>query len=147
MGLDMYLYKKVYIGANYEHNKISGTLALKKDEEPIDININRIVYIIENQAYWRKANQIHHWFVKNVQCGEDDCKPYEVSGEQLLELVDLCKRVLANHSLAEELLPTYEGFFFGNYTYDDYYFSDLEDTVEQLSDIKPDEYYEYRASW
>lgn len=147
MGLDMYLYKKTYIGANYEHNCISGTLALKRQEEPINVNINKIVYIIENQAYWRKANQIHHWFVQNVQGGEDDCKPYEVSGEQLLELVELCKKVLADHSLAEELLPTYEGFFFGNYEYDEDYFYDLQNTVNQLSDIDSDSYYEYDSSW
>ena len=147
MGLDMYLYKKNYIGANYEHNHINGTLALKREEEPINIDINKIVYIIENQAYWRKANQIHYWFVLNVQHGEDDCKPYEVSGEKLLELVDLCKKVLANHSLAEEYLPTYEGFFFGSYDYDEYYFEDIESTIEQLSDIDPDEYYEYQSSW
>ena len=24
-------------------------------------------------AYWRKANQIHAWFVDNVQQGNDDC--------------------------------------------------------------------------
>lgn len=147
MGLDMYLYKRTYIGANYEHNKINGTLALKKDEEPINIQLNRVVYIVENQAYWRKANQIHYWFVKNVQDGEDDCKSYEVSGEELLELVEICKKVLADHSLAGELLPPYEGFFFGNYTYDDYYFYNLESTIEQLKDVDPDEYYEYRSSW
>ena len=147
MGLDMYLYKKIYIGANYEHNKINGTLALKKDEKPIDIQLNRVVYIVEDQAYWRKANQIHYWFVKNVQDGEDDCKPYEVSGEELLELIEICKKVLADHSLADKLLPTYEGFFFGSYSYDDDYFYDLENTIEQLKNVVPDEYYEYRSSW
>ena len=99
MGLDMYLYKKVYVGANYEHNQISGTLALKRREEPIEIDLQKVIYITESVAYWRKANQIHYWFVKNVQYGEDDCKPYIVYGEKLLELVELCKKVLKNQHL------------------------------------------------
>lgn len=35
--------------------------------------------ISEQVAYWRKANQIHRWFVNIVQGGEDDCNPYEVT--------------------------------------------------------------------
>lgn len=42
-------------------------------------------------AYWRKANQIHKWFVDNVQKGEDDCGYYKVSKKKLEELRDLCK--------------------------------------------------------
>lgn len=32
-------------------------------------------------GYWRKANHIHNWFIKNVQNGKDDCSVYEVSRE------------------------------------------------------------------
>ena len=46
-------------------------------------------------AYWRKANQIHQWFVENVQGGEDECKPHYVNREQLGDLRQLCLRVLA----------------------------------------------------
>ena len=49
--------------------------------------------LFDNVGYWRKANQIHAWFVENVQNGCDDCKAYEVSEEQLEELLDICKRV------------------------------------------------------
>ena len=105
MGLDMYLNKKTYVGANYDFNNVTGTLALKRNDVPIPINLNKIRYILEEQAYWRKANQIHRWFVNNVQEGVDDCGIYEVYGEQLLELVELCRRVLADHSLADSLLP------------------------------------------
>ena len=49
--------------------------------------------IIEHVGYWRKANQIHHWFVENVQDGEDDCGDYEVSVEQLKYLLDICKLI------------------------------------------------------
>jgi hypothetical protein len=49
--------------------------------------------IIEQVGYWRKSNQIHNWFVENVQNGVDDCGAYEVNEYQLQELLDLCKRV------------------------------------------------------
>ena len=49
--------------------------------------------IMEQVGYWRKANAIHNWFVKNVQEGVDDCKDYYVSLESLKELLDLCLEV------------------------------------------------------
>lgn len=55
--------------------------------------------IFQNVAYWRKANQIHNWFVNNVQGGEDDCGTYEVPKEQLKELIDVCNRVLSASKL------------------------------------------------
>lgn len=45
-------------------------------------------------GYWRKANQIHKWFVENVQEGEDDCKEYYVSREKLKELLGKVNRIL-----------------------------------------------------
>lgn len=58
------------------------------------VDLKKVSYIIEEAAYWRKSNQIHQWFVQNVQDGNDDCKDYYVSREQLKELVELCKTVL-----------------------------------------------------
>lgn len=48
---------------------------------------------------WRKANQIHNWFVGNVQNGVDDCDANEVSKEQLEELLEICTNVLAHSKL------------------------------------------------
>lgn len=97
MGLDQYLSKKIYIGANYEHNNVKGTIELTRgrDNKPVKVDLKKVTYITEKVAYWRKANQIHKWFVDNVQDGNDDCKDYYVSREQLKELVDLCKTVLS----------------------------------------------------
>lgn len=49
--------------------------------------------ISEQVAYWRKANHIHKWFVENVQGGDDNCEYYEVSKEQLEDLIDVCNIV------------------------------------------------------
>ncbi len=95
MGLDMYLTRKIYIGAEYEHRKVTGVIDIKIGDKPVHINFNKVSYIEEKAAYWRKCNQIHKWFVDNAQKGEDDCGTYDVSVEQLQELVDLCKKVIA----------------------------------------------------
>ena len=44
-------------------------------------------------AYWRKANQIHNYFVNYVQGGNDDCGNYDVSKKQLEDLLYKCKEV------------------------------------------------------
>ena len=147
MGLDMYLSKRTYIGANYEHNAVTGTIDIFRRGEHVNIDLHKVTYIYEEVAYWRKANHIHRWFVENVQNGEDDCREYEVSGKQLKELIKLCRKVLRNKSKADELLPTQSGFFFGGTDYDEYYFEDIKNTIKMLKDIKEDEDYEYCASW
>jgi hypothetical protein len=102
-------------------------------------------------GYWRKENAIHKWFVDNVQDGEDNCAEYFVGREQLEELKELCEKVLADHSLAEELLPTQEGFFFGSTEFDEWYFTGLRDTVEIVKLCLSPEYenweFTYQSSW
>jgi hypothetical protein len=93
-----------------------------------------------NIGYWRKANQIHGWFVKHIQDGVDNCGEYPVSRERLVELLDTVKQVLdGDKAMARELLPVTEGFFFGNYNEDDgyneWYYEQLRDTETMLTDI------------
>lgn len=147
MGLDMYLYKATYIGGKYDFNNVSGNVDIFKNDERLPIDIKTIEYILEEKAYWRKANAIHRWFVDSVQGGIDNCGMYYVSANRLLDLVDTCKKVLADHELAEKLLPTQEGFFFGNTSYEQDYFDDLQHTVDALSDVKEGEEYYYHSSW
>jgi len=151
MGLDMYLSKKIYLGANYEHNNVKGKIELTqgKDNKPVIINPNKVTYIIEAAAYWRKANQIHRWFVEKVQDGTDDCGYYYVEQAQLKELISDCKKVLENKDKAAELMPSANGFFFGGTDYDEWYFKDIEDTIKQLEEALTDESaeFEYHSSW
>lgn len=63
-------------------------------------------------------------------------------------------KFIKDPTLAKELLPVREGFFFGNYdektAYDQYYYQDLVDTKkileEALKDIGDFSYY-YDSSW
>lgn len=107
-----------------------------------------------NVAYWRKANQIHNWFVDNVQNGIDNCQSSYVTREQLKELVCQCKAVLKgkSKSKAKNILPSTTGLFFGSTDYDEYYFEDLKYTIKQINYIlnnpKFDDWdFYYQASW
>jgi hypothetical protein len=103
-------------------------------------------------AYWRKANQIHEWFVENVQGGEDECNPHHVSREQLQELRDLCSSLLKkkDRDAAAVGLAPISGFFFGSTEIDEWYWKELENTVEQLARVlkaPEDVSFIYQSSW
>ena len=59
-------------------------------------------------------------------------------------------KLIQNPEVAEELLPTTSGFFFGSTEYDDWYLDHLRHTVkvleEELKETK-DGWYSYQASW
>ena len=106
-------------------------------------------------GYWRKANAIHKWFVDKCANGVDECQKIYVSKDKLQELLTTCKDVEQNHNLAEELLPTSKGFFFGGVEYNDWYFEDLKYTIDLIEKVlkffdehKSEDYrVEYEASW
>ena len=137
MGLDMYLCTNSRPLAKVIRDKANDDAGVIEDKNIYEVqkSINNSAFHRGQVAYWRKANAIHQWFVDNCQGGEDDCRLAYVSYESLSELLNDVKSVLDNHELAEELLPTQEGFFFGSTAYDDYYWEDLEETKEQLEFI------------
>ena len=131
MGLDMFLSGKIYLSPRDKNNKKIKELFKEINE----IGNSDYVIVELGVGYWRKANAIHNWFVKNIQNGNDDCKEYWVKREKLKELKELCNKVLKDKNKAPELLPTISGFFFGNLEYDGYYFHYLEDTVKIIDKI------------
>lgn len=150
MGLDMYLNAKRYL---WDHDESDKTVISQLAGMDLGNNGRRIKQLECSIMSWRKANAIHEWFVQNVQHGEDDCKEYYCSNERLKELVDKCKATIANRDQAKELLPTTEGFFFGSTDYDQFYFEDLEGTIQELEPLLADseflknwEFY-YSSSW
>ena len=144
MGLDMYLKGKVFLDYNSpEREDIAKMLEIDEyDVSAVTVEL----------GYWRKANHIHKWFVDNVQNGVDNCGEYFVTKQDLETLLLICKQALEDKTKASSLLPTQQGFFFGGQEYDDWYFDDLESTVEILE--KALNFYNekivdiyYRASW
>lgn len=146
MGLDMYLVKKNYVGAKYEHRKVKGEVEIEVEGRLLDIDFKKITYIIEEVGYWRKANAIHGWFVANVQGGKDDCGEYYVSYEKLQELKNLCMKAYECPNPVSILPPT-AGFFFGSDKVDGYYYDDLKHTIDVLSGLDKNGEYYYQSSW
>ena len=138
MGLDMYLWREIYVGAEYTHRGVTGSIELNYQGTRLPVNFKKVSTITEEAMYWRKANAIHNWFVENVQDGQDDCRKYWVDIDKLIELRKTIKKVLQNHKLASELLPTSVGFFFGETDYDSYYYESLEETEKELFQIIKD---------
>jgi hypothetical protein len=155
MGLDMYLSAKRYLWSDKDKaisEQVGEIIGVQGDQERRFNGSSLVVKEISLDAmYWRKANAIHGWFVNVVQDGDDDCNSYDVERSQLQTLHDLCKDIL-EHPDAErdaDLEPT-QGFFFGSYEKDEWYYQDLKNTVEGLERVLalPDEYsFSYQASW
>ena len=83
--------------------------------------------------YWRKANQIHKWFVDNIQGGVDNCEVYEVSIDQIKKLHRVVKETLRTKNTSK--LPPDNGFFFGSTTVDEFYWEDLRSTKKYLEEM------------
>jgi hypothetical protein len=150
MGLDMYLDKRTYV-KQWEHidEAKQYKVEVTRGGEPTNIDPKKVKYIIEEAGYWRKANAIHKWFVDNCQNGVDDCRDAYVGFDDLQALLDLCRIVIIDKSKAEQLLPSTSGFFFGNTEYDEWYYNDIQNTIEILEkavEDKDGEYY-YTSSW
>lgn len=149
MGLDMYLTHKTYV-RNWDHQEENERHTITiTGPSAATIKPERIKFIEEEVMYWRKANAIHGWFVKNCQNGVDECQYTYVSPEKLTELRDLCRKILKKE-LTPDALPPCEGFFFGSVDIDEDYYEDLRVTDEGLTVVLEEkscgDFY-YHSSW
>ena len=148
MGLDMYLSAKKHLSKiNYKVLQENNELDYNSPEAiyPEFNNLMQLTQLTDvatdmygasvevTCAYWRKANQIHSWFVREVQGGEDNCGEYYVSSDKLIELLAICKHSLENKDPA--LLLPQGGFFFGSTDIDEWYWNDIKSTISQLERI------------
>ena len=154
MGLDMYLEARKFVSSYSDaeaYQNLKQQMALADGDLPHS-NFGTLSLEV---MYWRKVNAVHDWFVREVQGGEDNCGTYHVSKEKLAELLDLCKRVVDKQddtTVAEELLPSASGFFFGSTDYDEYYYEGLLWTIEGIERILNNPAYNgmdfyYHSSW
>jgi len=167
MGLDMTMYKKTYV-QNWEHQKPEQkhTIIVKLGGNVReDIKPERIAYITEVVAYWRKFNALHNWIVDNCAEGRDECQEIYISQndmENLLNALKEAKNVLDRASMKKatiqtgwdtngdtftdidvydcedeikEILPPASGFFFGSTQIDEYYKSEVERTIEIIDTL------------
>jgi hypothetical protein len=94
MGLDMYLKGRMW------HWSCWNNPALERVEED-----KKVDEIIVKLGYWRKHPDLHGFIVKTFANGKDDCKPVELSIDDLNKIIAAVQR---------EELPHTEGFFFGD---------------------------------
>lgn len=173
MGLDQYLTLRNK-AANKRYEQIIDYYNLPEKEQsktkcpdyPTSCNIHGVKWknidhktepVEVELLYWRKANQIHNWFVKHVQNNVDDCDYYIVSIDKLHALYKTLNSIAEKVTLIEEdedsfdikfkenelevkafcesTLPTCDGFFFGSTDYDKYYFLNIIQTVKNLKRI------------
>lgn len=160
MGLDMYLRQSEYFsGYNFLRNsadperrgqvsrfdRLAECVKAKPAAEAPSIHVETTV------AYWRKANAIHGWFVRELADGVDQCQQIEVTRANLQSLVAQCKAVKATMDRAKEAgkglvipdeennpLPPTEGFFFGDIDDAQWYYDDLTETITKLEKILED---------
>lgn len=157
MALEMHLFRNQQKDAEWHGHFGAGGKAKRLHVEDGSPLLKR-----EEIGFWQEANQIHGWFVDNVQKGEDDRQEYYVSRTQLGNLLASVQEVLDNSALvlkkqsegrfwydtlinsedegyvienpstAKEYLPTREGFFFGSLDYDQQYLDQLRHTRDIL---------------
>ena len=168
----MTLTEEVYIGGNYEHRKVVGSIDIRIGKRDLNIELNKVRDITLHVGYWRKANSIHDWFVENIADGVDNCEKVYVSHSKLLELKAACISTLETLKTCTKKVETRKdfqdkpfectsydtsgvdmelnplaGFFFGSTEVDDWFVQDLEDTIEIVDSTNEGGEYYYEASW
>ena len=90
-------------------------------------------------AYFRKVNFLLPFFGY-----EENCSDIEIDKYQVEDLVNACHTILdtletsgkqAATEVANEMLPTEGGFFFGSTEYDEWYFKDVEYVLNKFTTI------------
>lgn len=169
MGLDMYLYlrKSEYrSNASYRKEAVAPRDFYPKElgefaDEISERNFQSVEEKVDYQiGYWRKFNALHAHIVNRYANGVDECQDIVLGLDDIDEIIETLKEVNANHTEAEDLLPTSEGFFFGSLEYDEWYFKDVEYSIglfeeakKFLEEHKGEDYKDpewelvYRASW
>lgn len=97
-------------------------------------------------GYFRKVNFLVKYFT-DLGFDVEHQIPFEITIEDIEVLLKRCKQVLKDHKLAPTLLPTMEGFFFGNTDYDEYYYQDIKevrnfiekDLIPEMKKLKDNE--------
>ena len=137
--------------------------------------------ILSGVIYWRKANSIHAFFCDNGSLaadGKEDVGYYLVERNAILKLIERIDAITSDKpkqeqvkyfdletmtdivkdveyklsiTLAEELLPTRSGFFFGGTDYNYWYYTDLIRTADllkkELAAVPNQQVWFYYASW
>ena len=90
MGLDMYLRGDKYI-SGYDHSQQDETGRSLRVERPKIDGFEVDSYRLD-LGYWRKFGPLHHFIVEKFADGEDDCRPIDLSADDLRFIADALER-------------------------------------------------------
>jgi len=146
-------------------NKLISLFELNNEIEELE---EKLSWQEKKVIYWRKSNQIHNWFHRNVEFEYKDVESKIFDGEVLLNLENDINRVLdlieqeygsttdihiteddKIYNKIMEIMPPVAGFFFGSTDLNKTYIKDLEYTLEEIKKLNPkkEEKFYYYASY
>ena len=168
MGLDMYLYVEKYVSrkdyqrddkgdvVSYDTQAFTDIVTALGAQSIIDPDSWTGITVRVPVGYWRKANAIHSYIVRNHANGVDECQDIGLSRNDLMHLRNFCQLAVDGYEqngstvFAEDHLPPQSGFFFGSTEMDEWYFNDLKSTIhiiERCLEDEDNDWFIYRASW
>ena len=102
-------------------------------EDEIEYWVNSIIesYTNREDMYYRKVNLLYAYFADRL-----DNESCIVTRHDCEDIIKKCEIVLEkeDESISESLLPTQGGFFFGSTQYDDNYYYDVRDVLNQFKE-------------
>lgn len=140
MGLDQFFYAKRYSSKSRWDNNSNRFFKEYPEElgEFYNYIMERNFASTEEQyqiGYFRKFNALHAFIVNNYASGVDECQLIYLGREQVKELLSKLRAVQEDHSKAQELLPTQDGFFFGDTHYNEWYYANVEQAIDMFERI------------
>ena len=135
MGLDMYIYRKNRGEEVAYWRKANAVLKwLERHLQTEEIENCREYYIPKEMLEDLKADCLKVLSKPELEYKEIKVKKYNFEKKDYVEGTEMAK-VLKDSSIAEELMPTESGFFFGPTLYDEWYLESLKNTVSQIDNI------------
>lgn len=91
-------------------------------------------YEYEEVYYYRKFNALQNYFESyhNIQ----NCEDVEINIEILDDIEHRLQLVADDNTLAEQYFPSVCGFFYGDTTYDNYYYENCQTLLTQLPSLR-----------
>lgn len=116
MGLDMYLYAEKDID-RYNYKSVGGRFTREINPQYDEVNTATQMKNLPNAetgdfkitkqiAYWRKANAVHGWIVRNCADGVDECQRIYLDKDDLIRLRNDCLTALQDRGSAVETVET-----------------------------------------
>lgn len=127
---EFYYDMKEYFGYDFELEPLNTVETIEAIEEWAEKKYK--YYWKPSDAYFRKVNCIYRYFEDRL---EKECCVVEKS--DIIDIMEKAIKILSTKDteLAEELLPTRSGFFFGSTEYDEWYFEDMVEILKEFSKL------------